>query len=285
MHQAPPPLGVDDLERLAARTWRGLEEEFYGDWLLRAGGGFTGRANSVLLVGRPPEPLDRAVATVTRWYERRGLRPRAYVPSPGGEEADAALTRAGWCRLEDNLVLTAPLADWAAPQIAVDLAPEPDDAWLTGYRYRGTPLPPVARAILVNADDPVFASVRLEPEPARPAAVARGVHVEDWLVITAVTVDERHRRAGLATAVMAAIGGWARDRGARACLLQVASSNEPALALYARLGFTEHHRYHYRLGAEPVPSAGGQQAASSGRPAPGRPRPLPPSPPAAGTRG
>jgi GNAT superfamily N-acetyltransferase len=250
------PRAVEDLERLAARTWRGLEEEPYGDWLLRAGGGFTGRANSVLLVGEPPEPLDRAVATVTRWYEQRGLRPRAYVPSPGGEKADAALADAGWSRLEDNLVLTASLAGWAEPHVAVALAPVPDDAWLTGYRYRGTPLPPAARDVLVNADDPVFASVRLEPEPAALAAVARGVRVEDWLVVTAVTVDERHRRAGLATAVMAALGAWARDRGARSCLLQVASSNQPALALYERLGFTEHHRYHYRLGAEPAPAAG-----------------------------
>jgi N-acetylglutamate synthase len=257
MPGASPPLGVDDLERLAARTWRGLEEEPYGDWLLRAGGGFTGRANSVLVVGKPPEPLDRAVATVTRWYERRGLLPRAYVPSPGGEAADAALAAAGWSRLEDNLVLTAPLAGWPAPAVAVDLAPLPDDAWLSGYRYRGTPLPPVARDVLVNADAPLFASVRLVPEPAPLAAVARGVRVEDWLVVTAVTVEERHRRQGLATAVMAALGAWAREGGARFCLLQVASSNEPALALYARRGFTEHHRYHYRLGAAPGAVAAG----------------------------
>jgi N-acetylglutamate synthase len=26
------------------------------------------------------------------------------------------------------------------------------------------------------------------------------------------------------------------------------ATNAPALALYDRLGFTEHHRYHYRLG-------------------------------------
>jgi GNAT superfamily N-acetyltransferase len=256
MTDAPPPPAVEDLERLAARTWRGLEEEPYGDWLLRAGGGFTGRANSVLVVGEPPEPLDRAVATVTRWYEQRGLRPCAYVPSPGGETADAALAEAGWSRPEDNVVLTAPLADWAAPHVAVALAAEPDDAWLAGYRYRGTPLPPVARDVLVNADDPVFASIRLEPEPAPLAAVARGVRVGEWLVVTAVTVDERYRRNGLATAVMSALGEWAGERGARCCLLQVASSNEPALALYERLGFTEHHRYHYRLGAEPVPGGG-----------------------------
>jgi ribosomal protein S18 acetylase RimI-like enzyme len=245
-----PP--VDELERLAARTWRGLEEERYGEWLLRAGGGSTGRANSVLVTGAPPEPLERVVATVTRWYEERGLQPQASVPTPGGEQVDAVLDAAGWSRVEDNLVLTAPLWDGPAPHVAVDLAPLPDEAWLAGYQYRGTPLPPVARAVLLNAEDPVFASVRLDPAPAPLAAVARGAQVEDWLVVTAVTVDERYRRTGLATAVMTALGRWGWDRGARCCLLQVASSNAPAIALYRRLGFTEHHRYHYRLGTPPV---------------------------------
>ena len=247
-----PPVSPAELERLAARSWRGLEEEPYGGWLLRAGGGFTGRANSVLVVGDPPTDLRSAIATVTDWYAARGLRPRAQVPVPGGAAADAALDAAGWSRDDDNLVLTAPLTGWAAPAHPVDLAAEPDEAWLTGYRYRGTPLPPVARAVLLNADDPVFASIRCDPSPAPLAAVARGVVVEDWLVVTAVTVDDRYRRRGLATAVMAGLGAWARGRGAGACMLQVAGSNEPALALYARLGFTEHHRYHYRLGPPPA---------------------------------
>jgi ribosomal protein S18 acetylase RimI-like enzyme len=242
---------VAHLERIAARTWRGLEAEPYGDWLLRAGGGFTGRANSVLVVGRPPEPLEDAVRTVTRWYTDRGLRPRAQVPLPGAEDADAALAAAGWTRDDDNLVLTAPIGGWAPPRIPVDLASAPDEAWLTGYRYRGTPLPPVARAVLLGADDPVFASIRLDSAPAPLAAVARGAVVDGWLVVTAVTVDERYRRRGLATAVMAGLGAWARGRGAHSCALQVAGSNAAALALYERRGFTEHHRYHYRLGPDP----------------------------------
>lgn len=248
--------GVFELERLAARTWRGLEEERYGGWLLRAGGGFTGRANSVLVAGAPPADLPTAVAAVTRWYADRGLRPRAQVPLPGAEAADEALAAAGWTREDDNLVLTAPLHGWAEPSVSVDLAPRPDEAWLRGYRYRGTPLPPVALRILVNAEDPVFAAVRTAPEPAPLAAVARGVVAGGWLVVTAVTVDEGSRRRGLATAVMAALGCWARERGAHSCLLQVAGTNGGALALYERLGFTEHHRYHYRLGPEPARSPG-----------------------------
>jgi ribosomal protein S18 acetylase RimI-like enzyme len=243
----PSPLpGVDALERLAARTWRGLEEQEYGDWLLRAGGGFTGRANSVLVVGRPPAPLPEAIAEVTRWYAARGLQPRAQVPSTS--TADAAFDAAGWERSEANHVLVAPLDGWGPPSVQVDLAAAPDAAWLLGYRYRGTPLPPVAGEILVRADDPVFAAVRCAPSPAPLAAVARGVLEDGWLVVTAVTVDDAYQRRGLATAVMAALGAWARDRGGHSCVLQVASSNTGALALYERLGFTEHHRYHYRLG-------------------------------------
>jgi ribosomal protein S18 acetylase RimI-like enzyme len=244
------PVSPDDvaaLELLAAGTWRGLEEEALGNWLLRAAGGFTGRANSALVVGRPPGPLADGVDAVTAWYDARGLRPRAQIPLPGGEDADAAFAAAGWSRDEDVLVLTAPLRR-PRPAVPVDLAGEPDDDWLAGYRYRGAALPPVAREVLLGADRPVFASVRLAPPPAPLSAVARGAVAGQWLVITAVTVDEGARRRGLGTAVMAALGAWGAGEGATSCLLQVAASNAPALALYERLGFTEHHRYHYRLG-------------------------------------
>src|SRR3954468_9959585 len=116
--------GVAELERLAARTWRGLEEEPFGDWLLRAGGGFTGRANSVLVLGDPPEGssplgLARALEAVSRWYTERGLQPRAQVPMPGGEAADAAFDAADWAREEDVLVLTADMSDWSPSTVAV----------------------------------------------------------------------------------------------------------------------------------------------------------------------
>ena len=39
---------IIDLERVAAAHWRGTEEQWLGQWLLRAADGFTGRANSAL---------------------------------------------------------------------------------------------------------------------------------------------------------------------------------------------------------------------------------------------
>src|SRR4051812_38203566 len=201
---------VAGLELLTARSWRGLEQERLGDWLLRAGGGSPGRANSALVVGRPPGTVEHAVGTVTAWYAARGLRPRAQVPLPGSEEADAAFAAAGWARDEDVLILTAPLDGWPAPAVRVELADVPDDAWLAGYRYRGAALPPVARQVLLGADRPVFASVRLAAEPGPLAGVARGVVVDDRLCVTAVTVDEAVRRRGLATSLMSALADRAR---------------------------------------------------------------------------
>jgi N-acetylglutamate synthase len=241
-----PRPSVPDLERLTARSWRGLEEEPFGNWLLRAGGGFTIRANSVLVTGDPPVPLPAAVPAVAAWYLAHGLPPQAQLPMPGAEAADAAFEAAGWTRGEDVLVLTAAIGGWADSEVRVELDDVPDAGWLAGSRHGGAPLPAVATAVLTHAEHPVFASVRPDPRPTPPAAVARGVLVEDWLCVAAVTVEEAYRRRGLATAVMRALGAWGRAGNATSCVLQVAASNAPATALYDRLGFTEHHRYHYR---------------------------------------
>lgn len=61
MGQRRSALGVVDLELLAARGWRGTEEDRLGTWLLRAAGGFTGRANSALVAGDPGRSLPEAV--------------------------------------------------------------------------------------------------------------------------------------------------------------------------------------------------------------------------------
>jgi N-acetylglutamate synthase len=247
MGQARAPLGVVDLERLAARGWQALEEDRLGDWVLRAGGGFTGRANSALVVGDPGVALPVAVEAVADWYDERALRPCAQLPGRQARAADAAFAAAGWQRDDDVLVLTAPLrVPVAEPAVPVEVSPTPDDAWLAGYRYRGAELPAVAREVLTAAEEVAFASVRLHPAPAPLAAVARGAVSDGWLGVTAVTVAAEHRRRGLATAVMGALQGWAAGRGASWVYLQVVAGNAPALALYRQSGFIEHHRYHYR---------------------------------------
>src|SRR5215207_4225414 len=66
---------VRALEAAAALGWQALETALLGGWLLRAAGGFTGRANSCLPLREPGRPLPEAVDRVERWYGSRGLVP------------------------------------------------------------------------------------------------------------------------------------------------------------------------------------------------------------------
>ncbi|GAA1246343.1 hypothetical protein GCM10009676_35570 [Prauserella halophila] len=73
----------------------------------------------------------------------------------------------------------------------------------------------------------------------------RGAVADGLLFVARLAVHPAYRRQGLARALMAAIGAWGERHGAAACVLQVAADNAAALALYARLGFREHHHYRY----------------------------------------
>ena len=269
-------IGVAEVERIAALGWRGLHEAHFGGWLLRAAGGFTGRANSALILGGPPKTDAGWLSDLVRWYADRGLPPMAQVPLPGGEAIDAMLAEADW--RSDVLVrfLTGDLAQvlLAAEQalsqpsegrskVVIRLDAEPDDAWLRAYKYRGAVLPGHAREVLQTAGDETelnFASLRI-PEPdgrsGEVLAVARGALARNWLGITAVTVAEGHRRRRYATRLMSHMAAWAAERGGQAIYLQVASDNTAALQLYQRLGFYHHHDYRYRIGPGPLDYAPG----------------------------
>lgn len=265
-------VAVDEVERIAALGWRGLDEAQLGDWILRAAGGFTGRANSALVLGGPPDPGNGWLADLGKWYAERGLPPMAQVPLPGGEAIDTALADAGWRSHDLVRFLTGDITEVQistaqslaqATGVISRLDAEPDPAWLAAYKYRGAALPAQARDVLLRADQDTelsFASLRDPPRDGAAGAVlavARGAVAQGWLGITAVTVADEHRRRGFGTCLMSDLAIWGARRGARAIYLQVASDNDPALALYARLGFHHHHDYRYRIG--PVSRGDGAQ--------------------------
>ena len=126
----------------------------------------------------------------------------------------------------------------------VEINAEPDAAWLARYHYRGQPLPPVAIKLLTSAPWQAFGSVRIGGETI---AIGRVTHAGDWAGLTAIEVDVRFRRQGLGTAVTCALAAAAANRRAGNIYLQVTDGNAGARALYRRLGFIDHHGYHYRV--------------------------------------
>jgi N-acetylglutamate synthase len=245
-----------ELERVAAAHWCGTDQEWLGDWLLRAADGFTGRANSALPLGDPGRPLDDALAAVTGWYRARGLPPMIAVPLPLGDcashQIDNQLSERGWpTRPGPAYVMTANLA----PQVVAPALPdgarfqvddEPDDQWLAMYHYRGQDRqPPVMRPVLMSAPSRAFASIR--SGGGEVLAIGRLSIAGGWAGITAVEVDRTRRRAGLGAALTRGICAEAALRGAGRVFLQVETTNLAAIALYQRCGFSYSHRYHYRV--------------------------------------
>lgn len=240
---APHRREILQLQRIARRGWRAAEVAELDGWQLHADQGWTGRANSVLPLATPARPLPELLAEADRFYAERGLPLQVQVPLPARGLLDAELAGRCWTLQRPTTVLTRPLAR-PDEQAAVLLEEAPSADWLAGYHYRGGPLPEHAVRLLTRHDRVRFASVRRD---GAVAGIARGTVDEGWLGITAVEVAAGHRRSGVGRALMAALMAWGAGCGADRCYLQVEDDNSGALEFYRELGFTEHHRYHYRL--------------------------------------
>jgi N-acetylglutamate synthase len=247
-------ISIENLEHAAAAGWRACQEEWLGGWLLRAAEGFTGRANSALGAGDPGMPLPAAAGKVCSWYAERGLPPMIAVPYPPAgpsiSRLDRALAELGWTVRADAATVMTADAEVAAGQAEtagqtdVEIDAEPDAGWLARYRYRGQQLPAVATKLLTSAPWQAFGSVRSGGETV---AIGRVAHAGDWAGLTAIEVDPRFRRQGLGSVVTRALATAAAKRGASGIYLQVTDGNAGARELYRRLGFTDHHGYHYRV--------------------------------------
>nr|WP_329136119.1 GNAT family N-acetyltransferase [Streptomyces sp. NBC_01476] len=228
---------AEELAAIASRSWPATETSPLGGWTLRAAGGFTRRANSVLVGGAPDRPVDEALAYVRRWYGERGLTP--YLQVPDTSPFVPALDERGWIREADTLMRTAPLAPLTSLPGGDDvtLSRTPDAAWTAAYHRTGE-LAGAALKVLSGGPSVWFASA--------PGVIGRVAVDGAWALFGAVEVAPEMRRRGLARSVMGALARRAYAEGAVAAHLQVEADNVAARALYDRLGFLDHSGYHYR---------------------------------------
>ena len=167
-HLAP---SMGDLQRVMVEGWPPIERAALGGWMLRAAGGFTGRANSVLPLGDPGLPLAEAVLAAERWYAERQLRPLFSLYGPegfavGDDALGTLLTGRGYTDVNRSVVMTASvqaLQSAALPtsppavgaeEVTVHAEATPSAAWWAASderrrRHRGT-----AEAIMAGSPDP-----------------------------------------------------------------------------------------------------------------------------------
>ena len=230
-------------------------------------------------------PIAAALDVVRAFAERHGIAPRVQVPV--GSPWDRAVAAEGWVLDVGHAagalvsVQVAELAELPdGPRLD---AGEPEDAWW--QLVLGGPPTPAQRHVLAapcdngspgagspgagspGAGSPGKGSCAENVAPATLSAhghlvlrdgravvgAGRAVVVEDHVHLSVLTVAPADRRQGHGTALLAGAARWGREHGARWGVLQVAVHNTAALALYARSGWTEHHRYRYLV--PPTPKA------------------------------
>jgi GNAT superfamily N-acetyltransferase len=240
-------------EEAAINGFPPLRQVVFEDWFMRFSDGIRRTANSVTPLREPRGDLDAVIAAAEALYAAQNQPVIFRLPSFLAPEIDAQLAARGYTAEGPSHMIDGPidLVASAAPGELirdVKLWPRPTPEWLAAMaRLQGqspafhTVYRQIVQSIVLPA---AFAELAVDGEPA---ALAYGVIHRGLLCFESVVTDARHRRKGLSRRVLAALAGWAKQRGATVATLQVEAPNTPARTLYHAIGMTnELHRYHYR---------------------------------------
>jgi ribosomal protein S18 acetylase RimI-like enzyme len=242
---------IRTLEELSLNALPALQTLVLDGWVLRFAAGYTRRANSVSpLYPAGAEAVGR-VRACERLYAAQGLR-TVFKLTPVAQPAglDQCLAGLGY-RLEARTsVQTLSLAesphpaDGPTPAINSALS----ESWLAALgalaQVEGRHRPTLARMLGSLIPTPGFALIE---EAGRAVACGLGVVQGGYVGLFDVVTAPDARRRGLGRRLVAGLLDWGRQNGAHTAYLQVMHANQPALGLYAALGFREVYSYWYRV--------------------------------------
>ena len=237
---------IRSLEAAAAAAWPGTESAMLDGWLLRAGGGFTRRANSAVPIEFGSGTVAATMAALRRWYDERNLSTMVAVPErllPAGQ-----ITGRGVGGEIQVLVRDLDDVDVMRPDTPVDEVRLDDAAtasWLRAYRGPDVDVPIAGAVVGASRGPVVFASMGEGPDAIGRASVTEGADGTRWLGVSALWTAPERRRRGRARAVLAELVAWGADRGAQRVYVQVEADNRIAGTWYRALGFGLHHTSRY----------------------------------------
>ncbi len=236
------------LEEQMLNAWPSQQQVLFDGWILRFAHGYTRRANSVNFLYDGTQEIHQKIQQCINIYRRKNLRPVFRItPLAQPANIDTLLADLGFTRQSTTSVQTLDLATLTTQegegfQVSSEFSPE----WLDYFeRLHGVTRNSAHQTILQNiVPATCYATLsRHDQIVACGLGVLEGETVGLYDIIT----DANQRRKGFGHALILNILHWAKQHGATQAYLSVEKENDPALNLYAKLGFTEIYQYWYRV--------------------------------------
>lgn len=273
------PAGLSRIEDAGLNASAPPQQLWLDGWLLRLCPGKAKRARCINALAAGHLRLDERLAQATARYHQAGL-PLVLRCTPFSQPRtwDADLDALGLQAFDDTCVMVAPVSQLRlrdAPLICAPTGALPGAPTVASPDRATAPRPASETALQLSAasaDDFAAAVGQLRGTPAEQ----QGAHAErlmqspvpyrGWLLHQGGTLlacgqyarEAEHvglydvftapaaRNQGLARRLCAELLRRAVAEGAQVAYLQVDAANEPARAVYRRLGFVDGYRYHYR---------------------------------------
>lgn len=228
------------------------EQQLYNGWVVRWADSSAKRARSVSILALSCVPLDERLDYVAGIYKRYGLR-LLFRLADGCPDAtlEAALAARGFKSFGHTLVMTASMRhanDIAARQEQGAMLLRSVDVQTFAAqvgRLKGSRAQYIAEHALRLSSVAVPKQMLLAYDGQACVGAALGVFDGKLMGIFDVISDAARRRQGIATQLLRAQLQEGDKQGILQAYLQVETGNQPARALYARYGFTNHHQYWY----------------------------------------
>jgi ribosomal protein S18 acetylase RimI-like enzyme len=231
-------------------AWPALQTFFYDGWVLRFANGYTRRANSINPIYPSTIDARKKIGLCRRLYTARGLRTvfkmtREVYPL----DLDTVLKNNGYIAEAETSVQIVPLETFDFKEYGpVRIVTYIDDSWIEGFfRMTGAANEhkTTFKSMLRNIMTPKCVAYIKDEDTT--VACGLGVLEQDMIGLFDIVVGKGFRGRGYAKKIVNGILLWAKSEGARRGYLQVMVENQPAMALYRKLGFEEMYRYWYRV--------------------------------------
>jgi ribosomal protein S18 acetylase RimI-like enzyme len=240
---APLTLRVLELDQICDLTWPATENLENSGWLMRAAGGVTNRANSVLplaasLEAGPLTNFEEKLNVAQEFYGKRNLPTIFQIADPTWQILAEKLRSIGAVEtLRGNTMV----ADLTSHKQKMPIGFEITQSANFSNGWMELPPKPGIEKILSGCAATYLTVIK----DAQMIATCRIALAMGWSSITRVYVHQDFRGQGLGKAIVAAALETSFEQGAAKAVLQVEASNAIAIGVYESLGFNFHHEYSY----------------------------------------